>query len=242
MKHFKLSTFVLIPLTFLFLMGCSGNGKRIKGSGPIVSQDFDMPDISGVSLSIDADVVITRGDTQAVRIEGQQNIINNIEKIVNSNGIWNIGYYNPVKDHAGITIYITCQHFDYATISGSGDIETTNYFSDTTNVDLKISGSGNIHLKTDAYIIDSEISGSGQIYLEGTAYEHRVNISGSGDVRAYNLETVNTYIRISGSGSSQVNASGILDVTISGSGNVYYLGTPQISINISGSGGVYSSN
>jgi len=131
---------------------------------------------------------------------------------------------------------------DYITISGSGSVESTNYFADTTNVSLNISGSGNIYLKSIADILESTISGSGEIYLEGEASDHRINISGSGSVRAFNLATLETFVRISGSGNTEVLVSDYLDVIISGSGNVYYRGNPQIDINISGSGGVFNSN
>jgi hypothetical protein len=97
-------------------------------------------------------------------------------------------------------------------------------------------------MNTTAHIIESTISGSGRIHLGGSAFEHRINISGSGDVRAFDLATTNTYVKISGSGNSEVWTTNYLDVIISGSGSVYYRGNPQINANISGSGGVFNAN
>jgi hypothetical protein len=221
---------------------CEKHGGSMKGSGPVVQQEFNLPQISAVALSIDANVILTRGDSQTVVIEGQQNIINNIEKYVTSDGYWSIGYYKSVRKHAGVKIYITTPTVDYATISGSGSIQSTNTFTDTTNVYLKISGSGNISINTHAHIIESFISGSGRIQLGGSAFEHRIDISGSGNVQAFDLVTTNTYVKISGSGSSEVWVTDYLDVIISGSGNVYYRGNPQINVNITGSGGIIDSN
>jgi hypothetical protein len=237
-KIFPLAILLLILIT----SACEKEGNRIKGSGPVVSQDFDLDEISGVSLSIDAQVYILKGDSQTVRIEAQQNIINNIELLINSEDIWFIGFDRPVKDHAPIDIFITSTGMDYFSISGSGSIESNDYFADTTDVTLNISGSGNIYVNTIAHILESTISGSGQIHLEGEASEHRINISGSGSVRAFNLATLETFVRISGSGNTEVWVSDYLDVIISGSGNVYYRGNPQIDINISGSGGVFNAN
>lgn len=236
----------ILPLIAIALItifpSCSKYNSSVKGSGPVVTQEFVLPNISAVGLSIDANVILTRGDSQTVVIEGQQNIINNIEKYVTSDGYWSIGYYNNVKNHAGVTIYITSPNIDYATISGSGSIQSTNTFSDTTNVYLNISGSGSIYMNTQAHIIESTISGSGRIEINGSAYEHRIDVSGSGDIRAYGLETTNTYVRISGSGNSQIWVNDYLDVNISGSGSVYYTGNPQINANISGSGGIFNTN
>ncbi|MCD4729640.1 MAG: DUF2807 domain-containing protein [Bacteroidales bacterium] len=232
---------LLIGIVALFT-SCGKGGGAIKGSGPVVKQEFDLPPVSAISLSIDANVILTRGDSQSVMIEGQQNIINNIEKYVTSDGYWNIRYYNSVRNHSGVTIFITTPMVDFVTISGSGSIQSTNAFTDTTNVSLKISGSGSIFMNTTAHIIESSISGSGQINLEGTAFEHRINISGSGDIQAFYLATDNTYVNVSGSGNSEVWATNYLDVIISGSGSVYYKGNPQINVNISGSGGIFNTN
>ncbi|MEZ5198521.1 MAG: head GIN domain-containing protein [Bacteroidales bacterium] len=215
--------------------------RQDKRDGPIVSQNFELPTITGIALSIDAEVILTEGDSQEVRIEAQQNIINNIEKYV-SNGIWGIDFYNNVGSHSSIRIFITSKMLDYASISGSGFIHTDNMFTDTTNLYLKISGSGSISVHTIADLIESDISGSGQIMASGQANEHRIYISGSGNVRAFGLETENTSVDISGSGNSEVFVKNYLDVKISGSGSVYYKGNPQINVNISGSGGVIDSN
>ncbi len=242
MKKAKIIITLMIVSIGLLFSSCIKDLKHIKGQGPVVSQNFDLPSVSGVALSIDANVVVSYGDSQSVRIEGQQNIIDDIEKYVTADGLWQIGYYQPVKNHAGITIYIVTTRFDYAVISGSGGITTTSFFPDTLDVYLRISGSGNISMNTLAQNIQSEISGSGLIYLSGSAHEHHIQISGSGTVRAFDLSTFNTYVTISGSGNSEVWASNMLNVEISGSGNVYYRGYPQIITKISGSGRVFNAN
>ncbi len=239
-------TSLIFPIIMIGVLAmfssCQKYGKSVKGSGPVVTQEFVLPTVSAILLSIDANVILTRGDSQTVVFEGQQNIINNIEKYITSDGYWNIGYYNSVKNHAGVTIYITTPNIDYASISGSGSLQCTNTFTDTTNVYLNISGSGNITMNTHAHLIQSDNSGSGSIKLAGTAYEHRIDISGSGDIRAYGLETEITYVKISGSGNSEVWVTDYLEVNISGSGSVYYKGTPDIHTNISGSGGIINTN
>jgi len=240
---YLLNTLTIAIIGFGLLMtSCNSDGGPIKGSGPVVSEDFDLPDVTSISLSIDADVEITYGETQEIIIEAQQNIIDNVEKYVDSDGFWRISYYRSVRSHENVTIYITTPVMDYITISGSRSVETTNHFPDLDDVLLKISGSGHIEMDADANIIESDISGSGSIHISGSAFEQQIDISGSGSVHAFDLITQETYIKISGSGSSEVYAEEILEVKISGSGNVYYKGNPQIDANISGSGGIINSN
>jgi len=242
MKTINIYLPIAIIAIALTVVSCDKDNRNIKGSGPIVENTFNLPPISGTALGIDGNVVVTKGDSQTVIIRGQQNIIDNIEKYVADDGIWRISYNNSVGNHAGITIYITTPHYDYATISGSGNTETTNYFSDTTNVYLRISGSGNIIMLSDADVIECEISGSGNMSLYGSAYSQYINISGSGNISAFGMDVYESYIKISGSGNSQVNVEHYLDVNISGSGSVYYKGDTQMNVNISGSGAVINSN
>lgn len=248
MKNFKLmkKTQIILIAAVLATIGfssCTKYTNRIKGTGPAVEQTYDLPPISSVALNIDANVILTHGDSQEVRIVGQQNILNNIERFVNTDGLWNIGYFNSVTSHSGVTIHITTINLNYASISGSGNIESSTIFPDTTTmVFLKISGSGSINIGINTHILQSDISGSGKIIVSGFAHEHTVNVSGSGDIRAFGLNTFNTYLKISGSGNSEVMVENLLDVNISGSGNVYYMGYPAINLNISGSGGVFSRN
>jgi hypothetical protein len=231
-----------IVLLCLMLSSCDKESGSIKGQGPVVQQSFVLPTISAIALNIDANVILTHGDTEEILIEGQQNIIDNIEKYVTSDGYWNISYFKNVRSSADVTIHVTSSLVDYISIGGSGSVNTTNFFADSVNVYLNISGSGNISFNTIAQLTDSFISGSGEIYLTGSSYEHRIHISGSGNLRAFNFPTYNTHVDISGSGNSEVNVENQLDVKISGSGNVYYVGNPQITSDISGSGGIYNAN
>ncbi len=243
--NLNMKTKIFFPFLLVIIMivsSCRDDERRIKGSGPIVSQTIEMPDIKGVSLSIDANVRIFPGDTQLVVIEAQNNIIYNIEKYVTSDGIWRIGFHNSVVHHDGVTIFITTPHFDYAKVSGSGSVRTEGIFTGNTYVYSDISGSGNILMITTTENAESKISGSGDISLNGSADHHEINISGSGKVSAFGLETQRTDIRISGSGNCEVWTLDYLDVNISGSGSVYYKGYPQIVSNISGSGGIYNVN
>ena len=241
MRKTFFNIFIVIAVTGILSTGCNKDNGRVIGSGPIVSQEFNMSEITGVQLSIDGNVYLTEGDTQLVRIEAQQNIIDNIRKSVSA-GHWDIGFLKDVAEHDNINIYITTSMLELASISGSGNIECQGSFTDSTNVSLGISGSGNIVMGLLADRIISTISGSGNIILTGEANEHAVTISGSGNMNAFGLKTLRTDVTISGTGNCQVFATEDLNVIISGSGNVYYKGYPSIDVTISGSGSLINSN
>ena len=213
--------------------------NAISGQGDPSERTLQLDDFTGLVLTTSADVYLTQGSTQSVRVVAQDNIIDNLETEVN-NGVWKIKGKKPMRNYKAVNIYITIPDLSMAKISGSGDIEGQSAFRTENKVDLGISGSGDIELDIDAPAIDAGMSGSGDIELEGETGEFTISISGSGDVDASDLVSENCEVRISGSGGVKVHATDNLDVRISGSGDVYYKGRPSVNSRISGSGDLRS--
>jgi hypothetical protein len=234
---------LMLPLFILFFLPNTQAQKwwnsGIDGKGPVVEKTLQLDDFSGIRLSISADVYLTQGNTQSVRISAQQNIIDLIETQVEDN-IWKIKTEENIDDHAPIKIYITVPRMTYVKLSCSGDIYTENTFTGNDLVEVGISGSGDLRFKTTARSIEATISGSGDIELDGSTENLNISISGSGDVDAKELMSSNCEVKISGSGGAKVHATQNLNVRVSGSGDVYYKGSPNVQSRISGSGDLQS--
>lgn len=212
----------------------------IKGEGEIVGEQISMPEITKINMAIDANVNITESDIQEIRIEAQQNIINNITTGVNE-GSWNIQFDKNVRKHDGITIYISTALINEVVLTGSGNINSLDTFENS-NFKLIITGSGNIDFKAACTSSEINISGSGNLTLIGTATSQNIEIPGSGSFNGFNFESDSCEINIPGSGNCEVFSNNYLNVGITGSGNVYYRGLPQISSNITGSGEIINAN
>lgn len=243
----KLSWLLLASIGIFSINGCFINGDDddgffncVNGNGPIVTETISVPNFSGISLEMDADVIIKQGPVQEVVVEGKANIIDELERDV-SGGIWEIEADHCIRDVGSLKIFITVPDITLLKISGSGNIISDNTLV-TNDIDLNISGSGDMDIALEADDINANISGSGKIFLEGSADELDFKTSGSGDLRAFSLFCRVVDINISGSGDAEVNASEILNVRISGSGDVFYKGNPVLNVQISGSGQVINSN
>lgn len=213
--------------------------NRINGEGDLVKKEIQIEQFSGVSLGFSGDIILTQGNTQKVVVEGQQNIIDNIKRVV-KDGTWKVNYEKNVGKAKPVTVYITIPTLDYAAVSGSGNLTSDGHFRNLGNLKVRISGSGDIELGVDARDVSSSISGSGGIRLEGAADSNEVHISGSGDIYASSFSVNDCSISISGSGNCKVKVERNLDVRISGSGDVSYSGDCNIKSRISGSGDVRS--
>lgn len=214
--------------------------KDSYGTGPIVSQNLDLSKVTGVNNCIDADVYISRGTVQEIRVEGQANIIDHLRRGVH-NGVWDIEFDQNIRSHRKLTVYITVAVCNEIIISGSGNIYAGT-FDSVHDARYVIKGSGNIEAGVHANEVYAEIDGSGNITLSGTTQYEEVKVSGSGDVRAFGLGAVDTKVYIYGSGKAEVNVSQSLFVKINGSGDVYYKGNPVVQTEINGSGSVHNSN
>jgi len=233
MKHLTLAIATLsIGLVFT---SCK---KEIKGSGHYVTQTRTIANFDKVSSSGDFTVILVEDSISRIELNGEDNILPEIETKVTGNelGIY-FDNYHYSYDHAGVTITVYNPSFKGINLSGSGKISNDNILK-SGNLDVNLSGSGEIDLILNNSLLTSTISGSGNIDLQGETSHAIHTISGSGNLNAYNMVSTDASTTISGSGTCRVNVLNQLNVAISGSGSVFYIGNPNIITNISGSGHV----
>lgn len=204
----------------------------------MTSEERDVSTFNAVVTKGSEDLYVTQGSEQKVKIVAEENIIKDIETYVR-NGVLYIEHEDPYfSSHKQIKVYVTMKEINGLKLSGSGKIVGETPIK-TDELELGISGSGDISLDVTASQIISGISGSGNIDLRGKTGGHSFKISGSGKVDAIDLNAENCTVHISGAGDARVNVSKVLDVKVSGSGSIRYKGDPdKVNTNVSGSGSV----
>jgi hypothetical protein len=213
--------------TLLKLASCLmliGMVNVCTAGGNVTSQSRNVEPFTGIKLTNSANVYVTKGDVQSVKIEAEQKAITKITTTVKDGKliIGNDGNLNTDKE---IKITITVKELCSASISGSGNIESTTTFN-CKEFSAHIAGSGNIKMLIDASTLDASVSGSGNIVLSGKATKSKVHISGSGLVDLRSVTTADASVSISGSGDCKINATDNLESKITGSGNVLYVKEP----------------
>jgi hypothetical protein len=211
---------MLFLVSLVLAMPLTSCGQRLEGEGPVVTREFDLGRISSVGLGIRANVFINKGTPGKVVIEGQENMINSLEKEVRGEE-WEIDFDSRnVGKYKDMTITITTDKLEELAIGGSGSIKVNDPF--------------------DMDDLEMAIAGSGDIEISGTANKTEIAIAGSGDVRASGLAANECEISIAGSGDAYIEVKEEMEVSIAGSGNVHYKGRPRMSTSIAGSGNVKS--
>ncbi|MEO5906973.1 MAG: DUF2807 domain-containing protein, partial [Saprospiraceae bacterium] len=138
----KILFFALFSLSLLTAATCQFDFREtITGTGDIVKQEITLEALKGVNLGFAGDVILTHGSTQKIVLEGQQNVLDNIKREV-KNGVWVIYFIKDVREAKNVVVHVTLPTLEYAAVSGSGDITSTNKFPNLDEVKLHVSGSG----------------------------------------------------------------------------------------------------
>lgn len=231
--------FILLTATVMLNSCWFDRGRRVRGNGNITTQQRSLSGFRGVESEGSFDIFLSTDSNFSVRIEADENILPIIETTIERGNLkigtdW--GY--SLRPSRPVKIYVSAPVFNAARTSGSGNIAGNTSIHADGDLDLGVSGSGNIDLKIEATNVSADISGSGSIKLAGTAKSLRGSIAGSGDIRAAELRTSTSKFSIAGSGNASVHADEQLDADIAGSGDVRYSGNPKLSTQIAGSGSV----
>jgi hypothetical protein len=206
--------------------------------------DRHLSGFNAVNVAGSFDVYIVQGATESVKVEAPADMMDRIKtdveggvlKIYNKHDNWNWG--DLWGRHKKIAVYVVINDVTGINLSGSGNV----FFKEGLNANslkLHISGSGDMTGRLTAKSLESSITGSGDMRLSGSATNSVVEVVGSGDFTARGLATVNTAVRVSGSGDAEINASNKVDAAVNGSGDVRYTGAAHnINSRKNGSGDV----
>lgn len=234
----KLSfTLLVVCLSFSAAQAQNWWKNRIAGEGDVVKRTLDVDDFDGFTLAVSGDVYLRQGNKTEFVIKAQENIIDNIELKMEGSHL-KITYDRPVWKSKGIDIYITVPTLNKIGVSGSGDVSGDEKFTNLKDLQIAVSGSGNVKFECDAEDVDTRVSGSGNVSVKGTGTSFSARVSGSGNVRASDLEVADANVRVSGSGNVYVFATESLEASVSGSGDVKYKGKPRLKAKASGSGDI----
>lgn len=236
-----MKNFITIISAGFLVASCniSFNGDSLSGNGNIKTETRNIGNFNGVKSSGSIDIEISSGDTYSVSVEDDENILPVIITEV-EDGTLNVHYKNNTSinnDHA--KVYIKALSLEKIISSGSANISLTDAIKNDSEIEIAVSGSGNIEGGVDAPKISASIGGSGNINLKGRTKDFEAKVSGSGDLDCSGLQSENTTVSVSGSGNAHVFASVSLKARASGSGDVHYRGNPASpEIHTSGSGSV----
>ena len=238
MKNFNL--IILLGIT-IFFGACETpiNIGCISPDGNNETRTVSFDSFNEIDLRVEGDVLITEGPTQEVIIEAATNIIDRLidDSRVNSEQlILEINGCSRLNNN-DLIIRISMPNIESLEVSGDGKIETVGTFFNVSELNLNLSGDGQMDLALgDLTVIGASISGDGHIECTGSTDMLDVQISGDGQGKFLDLIAADVRADLSGEAKCELNVTEELRLKMSGEGQAEAIGTAEIQrIDISGS-------
>jgi len=211
----------LLFLTLVIFYGCDkspnvNNDDTIHGSGKIVSQTRDVEECSGLIIQNIGSVSLTQDNTQSIRIEADDNIIDEVITR-KEDGVLLVGLKDGSYSNVTLRAYVSLKTIESLKINGAGNINTQN----SLNCDE----------------LDVIINGAGNIAIEGNGNYMYCFINGAGIVMAKDFSIQKCKAMVNGAGNITLTVTENLNATVNGAGNIFYYGNPlNVTTSITGVG------
>ena len=218
-----------------------------------------MSGITGVNLATIGHLIIEVGDTESLRIEAEDNLMEYLETEVR-NGRLRIGTQDRVnpRNTKPVNYYLTVKGLDTIVISLSGDIEAPDLEAERFSITIassgnlemgdleadtltvKISSSGDVTMGVlNADTLEVDIGSDGNLDIAGGEVKtQEVTIDSSGKYTAQDLASDEADVRLSSDGSATIWVQDNLKANLSSSDNLRYRGNPTVDATTTSSGDV----
>lgn len=227
-----LASGLLFCLSIFFITSCSYSGADQTG------QTRNLEPFTGIKVGGAFEVVLNQGGGHQALIEADEDVINKVSTEVKGSVLHIDMDWGWPWNHDEVKVYVEFDELNSIVSSGASEV-TAETSINTDDIEIKVSGAGDMSLEIHAQNTEIYISGAGDVDISGDTKMQKVRISGSGDYDAQHLKSKYTNAKISGAGNAVVFASDEIEANVSGAGSIEYYGNPQQkSINSSGAGSI----
>ncbi len=216
------------------LAGCEGGEVEINGQKgvPLSEVEIAGPPPSEIIVASGDTVVVTEGDTFAIRVEGADT---ESLRFVRDKEVIAVTRANGWSGESNAVIFVTMPAPKEIVIGGSGTVKTPSLAS---TAEINIGGSGTVEFgKVAAEKLGINIGGSGKVVGGGgTAKALEILIGGSGKIAMPQLRADKAEVSIGGSGDVAFASDGTVEANIGGAGDVNVTGAAKCTLQSFGSG------
>ncbi len=201
---------------------------------------FNVSGFDKVDMGSAFTINVVQGSQFSVKATGRDEDLDNLEANVTGSTLKirykssNWGWKNNRKQ---VRIDVTMPKLRGMDFSGACTA-TVRGFRNQGNVRLEISGASTTNIDLDADQLDVDFSGASTVNLNGKATRMEGEVSGATTVKAYNLQTKQVVLDVSGASGVSVSATEKVNVQASGASSVRYRGGASVSSNTSGASSV----
>jgi hypothetical protein len=217
----------------------------------VTKKPLELPEFKGIYLNSSYTVYLKQTNKQEVNVEALTEIFS-VSDIKVENGILMVNIerkpetqnkslwakIDDIKLNPTMKLYVSMKNINELQVNGGGKIISENSLA-AGDLNLAVNGNGSMDIDIKGETVKAELSGSGTIALRGYATNLDALNSGSGMVSAFNCPVDNAKIKVTGSGTAELNVANTIDAFVAGSGQIKHKGnTKTASKKVYGSGTV----
>ena len=225
--------FFLIALSLLLLSAAS------IAFSQATKKVLELADFKSIYVNSNYTIMLKQTNKQEVTVEALADILEvsefkvdngvllvNVERKPDSpnKSIW--AKIDDIKLNPTMKLYISMKNVMELQINGGGKIISENSIA-SDFITLGVSGNGNMDVDIKGNTVKAEVSGSGNLTLRGYATSLDAVVSGTGSLKAFDCPLETGKIKLSGSGSAELNVTSNLDAFVHGSGSVKHKGNTK---------------
>ena len=172
------------------------------------------------------DVLITKGDSNSVKLESESVNLSNIT-VENDKNTLKISVTDKLFNKSrNIKVFITYKALNGLKASG-GTYISSKQVVNTDSIEFSAGTGSTIDLKIEANSINADIGEGSTITLEGTSKTQTIEAGTGGLYNSYDLKCANTTAKVNTGGIIKVAAYESLDAAASTGGSISYRGNPK---------------
>jgi Putative auto-transporter adhesin, head GIN domain len=236
--------FFLIVLSLLLLSAAS------IAFSQTTKKTLELPEFKSIYVNSNYTVMLKQTNKQEVIIEALTEIfavteikvdngvlmINVDRKPESPKSIW--AKIDDIKVNPAMKIYVSMKNVTELQVNGNGKIISENSIA-TDFITLGVSGGGSLDVDIKGNTVKAEVSGSGSLTLRGYATSLDALVSGSGNLKGFECPFEMGKLKLSGSGSAEVNVTNSLEAYVHGTGSIKHKGnTKTLTKKVYGAGSV----
>jgi len=239
--NFKKPSILAVCILLLASLSSACGTSTMRGSGKMIEDARQVSNFDKLSLSGIGDLILTQGDQESLRIEGEDNILAQIDTQVKDGTLVispkDANWEESLRPTKRVVYHLNMKNVHQLALTGVGSINIGQLKTD--QLEILSSGVegvdiGNLSAKT----LKVALRGEGHCNLAGEVDSQQLELSGTGQYNATKLQSQNAAIDLSGAGSASVWVEQSLTADLSGTGSLYYYGNPQIDKTVTGIGGL----
>jgi hypothetical protein len=217
----------------------------------VTKKALELPEFKGIYVNSNYTVYLKQTNKQEVNVEALTEIFS-VSDIKVENGILMVNIerkpetqnkslwakIDDIKLNPTMKLYVSMKNINDLQVNGGGKIISENSLA-AGDLNLAVNGNGSMDIDIKGETVKAEVSGSGTLALRGYATTLDAMNTGSGMVSAFNCPVDNAKVKVTGSGTAELNVTNNIEAFVAGSGQVKHKGnTKNASKKVYGSGTV----